>query len=184
MNAVSMQTRDYNYWCYFLLMPLLTYISEHLGLSCCVLVVEIILQWSQQPTYSASSPLCLPARNDTVNQKTFGRDEKTLTTLQLLNCTWHFVTDDILRHPFSAYTNFYLFNKHGCSEILKLEINSFSFHQQWKHDPGVQGQQHVLSAGTSCRKLLAWSHLHEEEMDSPACTHREETWQRCYMKVQ
>lgn len=79
-------------------------------------------------------------------KKIFGRDEKALTTLKLLNCMWHFVTDDIPRHPFNACTNFYLFNKCDCSEILKLEIISSSFHQQQETELGVQDQLLVPSS--------------------------------------
>lgn len=154
-------------------MPVLNYIREHL---CFVLLCAGGRNYSAVEL--ATRLLCLPAKNDTVNQKIFGRDEKALTTLKLLNCTGHFVIDDILRHPFNACTNFYLFSKCDCSEILKLEIISSSFHQQQEPEPAVQGQLLVPSAATSRRKLLAGAHLHEEEMQSPACTHWEETWQK------
>lgn len=147
-------------------MPLLNYTREHLHF------VLLCADGRRYPTVEVATHLVyLPAKNDTVNQKIFGRDEKALTTLKLLNCTWHFVMGDTLRHPFNACANFYLFSKGDCSELLKLEIISSSFHQQQEPEPGVQGQLLVLSAGTSCCKLLDGALPHEGEMKSPACTH-------------
>jgi len=64
--------------------------------------------------------------------------------------------------------NFCLFSKCDNSEILKLEIISSSFHQQRDPEPGALDEPLVLSARTSFWKLLAGTHLHEEEMKSPA----------------
>lgn len=88
-------------------------------------------------------------------------------TLKLLIYTLHFGTDTTLGYQFNACMNFYLSSKRDNSEILKLEIISFSFHQQQEPEPGVLGEMLVLSAGTPRREPLAGTHLQEEEMKSP-----------------
>lgn len=122
-------------------MPLLNYIRGHL---CFVLLCA---GGRNYPTVKLAThlssprlPACLSAKSKTVNQKKIGRDEKALIILRLLNCPWHFVTDDILSHQFNACTNFYLFSKCDNAEILKLEIISSSFHQQQEPELGVQGE--------------------------------------------